>query len=169
MSIRARIRLSDAEIEDFLAAPRKMQLGTINPDGTPHLVTMYYAPWGSPDDDGPGRLAFWTYRTSQKAKNLARDPRCTVLVEAGEGYDELHGVSITGTVEAIDDVPAVLRIGREVYGRYLDGGLAEGLDGFLEDQARKRRAFVLVPTRIASWDHRKLVAAHTGAGVAEGS
>jgi PPOX class probable F420-dependent enzyme len=154
--------MSDAEVGAFLADPHKLQLASINQDGTPHLVTMYY------DVHDDGRIAFWTYRTSQKARNLERDPRCTCLVEAGDGYDQLRGVQIVGSVEAIDDLDTVLAIGSRVYGRYLDGGLAEGLDEFLLDQARKRRAYLVTPQRVASWDHRKLVAAHTAAAVTEG-
>src|SRR5580658_3955955 len=63
----------------MLAAERKVQLATNGPDGFPHLVTMYYVLMD-------GQLTFWTYRTSQKALNLARDPRISCLVETGEQY-----------------------------------------------------------------------------------
>jgi PPOX class probable F420-dependent enzyme len=154
VSVREQIRMSDEEISQLLAQPHKLQLATINADGTPHLVSMYYAP-----EPGNG-VSFWTYRTSQKAVNLERDPRCTALVETGEGYDQLVGVQLVGEVEATDDVDEVLAIGTRVYGRYLDGGLPEGMDDFLLDQAKKRRAFHLRVRRTASWDHRKLMAAH---------
>jgi PPOX class probable F420-dependent enzyme len=154
MSVRERIRMTAAEIAAFLEEPHKLQLATINRDGTPHLVSMFYAP------EGDGSLTFWTYRTSQKARNLERDPRCTVLVETGEGYDQLVGVQLQGEVEATDDVDEVLAIGSRVYGRYLDGGLPEGMDEFLLDQATKRRAYRFRVSSSASWDHRKLMAAH---------
>ena len=70
MSRRDQITMTDAEIAEFLAPPRNLQVATINRDGTPHLVTMYYAVI----DD---RIAFWTYRKSQKVLNLRRDPRIT--------------------------------------------------------------------------------------------
>ena len=41
-------------------------------------------------------LAFWTYGRSQKIVNLRRDPRITCLVEDGEDYFELRGVSDPG-------------------------------------------------------------------------
>ena len=44
-----------------------------------------------------GDLWAWTFAKSQKIKNLERDPRCTVLIEAGEEYQELRGVQITST------------------------------------------------------------------------
>ena len=46
-----------------------------------------------------GRIAFWTYGRSQKIRNLERDPRISLLVEDGEDYFELRGVSISGTAE----------------------------------------------------------------------
>ena len=77
------------EVQKLLENGRKLQLATINPDGTPHLVSMFY---GMQD----GRIAFWTYRASQKARNLARDPRVTCMVEDGEDYFELRGVQVNG-------------------------------------------------------------------------
>ena len=143
--------MTENEITSFLAAPHKLQLATINPDGTPHLVTMYYALFD-------GLVGFWTYRTSQKAKNLERDPRATILVETGEGYDQLHGVQMTGTVERITDDARILACGREIYGRYI-GEMTEGLAGFVEQQAAKRWVYLLHPEKVSSWDHRKLAAA----------
>ena len=150
------IRMDDAEVAAFLLEPHKMQLATINPDGTPHLVTMYYAVFD-------GLLGFWTYRTSQKAVNLERDPRATCLVETGEGYDQLRGVQINGTVERIADEGRIREIGAAVYGRYV-GELGDTLDGYLDQQARKRWAYLVHPAKAASWDHRKLVAAMAAQG-----
>lgn len=91
MKERTRIAMSPAEIATFLDQSSKVQLATINRDGTPHLVTMFYAM-------RDGHIAFWTYRQSQKALNLARDPRITCLVEDGIGYFELRGVQVSGVV-----------------------------------------------------------------------
>lgn len=138
---RNKIAMTDAEIASFLTGHRKMQLATINRDGTPHLVTMFYAVLG-------GRIAFWTYRRSQKAVNLARDPRVTCLVEAGDGYFELRGVQVNGIVRPHDDILGV--------GRLIAKDIAEGIDEFIEYTARKRLAWTVEPTKVSSWDHRKL-------------
>jgi nitroimidazol reductase NimA-like FMN-containing flavoprotein (pyridoxamine 5'-phosphate oxidase superfamily) len=37
------VAMTDAEITALLGSSRKVQLATINPDGTPHLVTMFHA------------------------------------------------------------------------------------------------------------------------------
>ena len=40
------------------------------------------------------QLWSWTYAASQKVRNLERDPRATLEVEAGELYPELRGVML---------------------------------------------------------------------------
>jgi PPOX class probable F420-dependent enzyme len=151
MKQRDLVAMSPAEATAMLAASRKMQLATINQDGTPHLVTMFYALID-------GRIAFWTYQKAQKARNLARDPRLTCLVEAGEDYFELRGVQVTGTARCVADQAGVLDIGRRIA-----IGMADVPDGSLEDYvahtARKRVGYVVEPTRVISWDHRKLLPA----------
>lgn len=156
-SMRDRIRMTADEQSAFLAEPHKMSLATIGPDGVPHQATMYYAMFD-------GQVGFWTYASSQKARNLARDQRCSLLVETGEGYENLCGVSIAGTVTIIEEPDEVLPIGQAVYGRYVDFDVSEGpmLD-FLKGQAIKRNAYLVQPTSVATWDHRKLSADHGGA------
>ena len=56
-------------------------------------------------------LAVWTYRRSQKAVNLERDPRLTCLVEAGERYEELRGVELSGRGVIIREPEQVLAVG----------------------------------------------------------
>lgn len=151
MKQRDLVSMTPAEATAMLASSRKMQLATINLDGTPHLVTMFYALIG-------GHIAFWTYRKAQKARNLARDPRLTCLVEAGEDYFELRGVQVTGTARSVADQAGVLDIGRRIA-----IGMGDVPDGSLEDYvahtARKRIGYIVEPSRIISWDHRKLVPA----------
>jgi PPOX class probable F420-dependent enzyme len=153
---RDRVRMSDAEVASMLAGNRKVQLATLNPDGYPHLVTMYYALID-------GKIAFWTYRTSQKALNLARDPRITCLVETGQAYFDLRGVQIQGTVETITDPDAVLNIGLAI-GDVMAGSQAasagqgsEEITDYVANAARKRYGYIVDPVRVVSWDHAKLL------------
>lgn len=143
----------------MLAGNRKVQLATINPDGYPHLVTMYYALVG-------GKIAFWTYRTSQKALNLARDPRISCLVETGDAYFDLRGVQIQGSVETITDPDAVYQIGvaiGDVMGNARSdaaaGADSAAINEYVANAARKRYGYIVEPVRVISWDHSKLLAA----------
>ena len=147
-SLRERIRMTDDEAAEFLATERTVQVASIGPDGTPHLVPMWFAVIDS-------RIAFWTYAKSQKANNLRRDPRVTCLVEAGESYGELRGLSITGRAEISDDYETVFAVGAAVYARYM-GDMNHASRAGVEVEARKRVAVFVIPEKTASWDHRKL-------------
>jgi Pyridoxamine 5'-phosphate oxidase len=161
---RDRVRMSDDEVAAMLAAGRKVQLATIGPDGYPHLVTMYYTLVD-------GKIAFWTYRTSQKALNLARDPRISCLVETGEAYFDLRGVQIQGVVETITDADGVYQIGLRVGAAMAASAATAGGDGsaagsddvtdavseYVANAARKRYAYIVSPVRVISWDHTKLI------------
>ncbi len=149
MKQRDKVAMTGGEVAAFLAQARKLQLATINQDGTPHLVTMYYVLLD-------GRIAFWTYRASQKARNLARDPRVTCLVEAGEQYFDLRGVQVQGAVRTVEDPAGVLEIGRRI--AVVMTGVHDGLaDDYVEHTARKRLGYVVEPARVISWDHAKLL------------
>ena len=154
MKQRDRVTMTADEANALLAGSRKLQLATINPDGTPHLVTMFYVMQD-------GQIAFWTYRASQKARNLARDPRVTCLVEDGTDYFELRGVSINGTAELVRDHDRIHAIGAAVATRMVGASSFEELGDIGRDmvdkQATKRIAVIIHPEHVATWDHRKMV------------
>jgi len=149
MTGRSAAAMTPEESAAMLARSRRMQLATINPDGSPHLVTMFYVLRA-------GKIAFWTYRASQKARNLARDPRLTCLVEDGEDYFELRGVQVRGIARRLDDPGDVAEIGRSIAAR-LSGVPEAPVDEYVARAARKRVAYIVEPERLITWEHRKLL------------
>ena len=103
-----------------------------------------------------GRLDCWTYAASQKARNLERDPRATLLTEAGTAYQELRGVSMECDAELVRDPGQVLDIGVALAARYSGASPTADLRAALAGQAAKRVGIHFHPTRVSSWDHRKL-------------
>jgi len=145
---RSRIALSKDEIESYIGASKTLILGTLNHDGWPHLVPMWFSVLS-------GRIHMHTYRSSQKVKNLERDPRGSVLVEDGESYDTLRGVFMRGRFEVIDDTDLCYRIGVANAVKYT-GADEEQVSEFVRQQVRKRVALVFHPAKTSSWDHRKI-------------
>ncbi len=141
--------MTEQEVSGLIEGTNKLQLATVNPDGTPHLVTMFYAPI-------EGKIGFWTYRTSQKARNMARDPRVTCLIETGQDYFELRGAMIYGKVEIVTDPNRIRYVGSEVVKRMMNLENEADIAPFVEQTAAKRDAYLVEITRVASWDHRKL-------------
>ena len=145
---RTKIVMTDDEIAEFVERSRTATLATVSPGGRPHLVAMWYAVLD-------GELWFETKAKSQKAVNLRRDPTVTVMIEDGDTYDTLRGVSIDGTAEIIDDPETLLRVGISVWERYT-GPYTEEMRPYVDQMMNNRVAVRVVPTRRRSWDHRKL-------------
>ena len=148
MNRRSLIHMTDDEIRAFLEEQRTLQVATIDHDGYPHLVAMWYVLLND-------EITFWTYAKSQKAINLRRDPRLTCLVETGEQYNELRGVQIKGQAVMNDDREFVQKVGEAIWERYT-GPLNESTHPMVIAQAAKRVVITVKPVEIVSWDHRKL-------------
>lgn len=151
------VAMAPDEVAGFLDEHRTVTLGTIGPDGMPHLAAMWFGRDGAD-------LLMWTYRSSQKARNVERDPRASVLAEAGGAYDQLRGVCLDCRVELVGGADAVLAIGRMVHDRYADTGPyrdGAAAEAALRAQAAKRVGLRLRVERIRSWDHRKLAGRRT--------
>lgn len=149
---RDKIKMTPAEVADFLHGRHHMSVATLGRDGRVHLVAMWYGFLG----EDP---ALWTYASSQKVVNLTRDPRITCLVEAGDAYDELRGVELVGHAEIVEDLDTVVALGSDVFARY-SGPMDEAARETMVRSSAKRVAVRIRAERIVSWDHRKLAGAY---------
>ncbi|MDA0169281.1 TIGR03618 family F420-dependent PPOX class oxidoreductase [Solirubrobacter taibaiensis] len=143
MNRRAAIAMSPGEVLDFLESERVVTVATIGRDGWPHLMPLWFVV-------RDGECWGWTYGKSQKVRNLERDPRCTLQVEAGESYGELRGVMIKARAEIVHDASTVAEIGNALSARYGDGSPVDAR------VAAKRVALRFGVQSVASFDHRKL-------------
>lgn len=145
---RSQIEMSHDEIVQYLERSRTATMVTNGPSGHPHAVAMWYAVVD-------GAIWFETKAKSQKATNLRRDPKITVLIEDGHTYDTLRGVSLEGTAEIIDNPDALWSVGVSVWERY-NGPYTEEMKPLVEFMLHKRVAVRVDVSRTRSWDHRKL-------------
>jgi hypothetical protein len=146
------IQMSDEEVLAFLDEERIVTCATHGPRGFPHLMPLWYVV-------RDGTIWAWTFGKSQKVRNLQRDPRATLQVEAGQDqYDQLRGVMLECETVLHEDLDTVLGVGIAVLRRYGagDGPLAPEVEGMVRKQAEKRVAMEFRETRRATWDHRKL-------------
>jgi PPOX class probable F420-dependent enzyme len=149
-SRRDQIKMSDEEIAAFLTEGKTANFATMGPNGRPHLVALWYVPDGQV-------IETWTFAKSQKAANLRRDPRATILVETGDSYEKLRGVSMDCDIELVTDTEKITAIGQKLMHRYsASPEIATSASQFVRLQAPKRVGLVCRPTKIVSWDHSKL-------------
>lgn len=146
------VSLEPEEIQRYLEAPRTGSLASLDRDGFPHQAGMWYLPEAD-------RIVMWTYRASQKAVNLRRNPRASLLVHDGDSYVTLRGVLVRGRIEFIDDTERVREIGLRLQQRYSPAdATSDAARAAIEHQATRRVGLLLPTTRVTSWDHRKLAA-----------
>jgi PPOX class probable F420-dependent enzyme len=129
--------LNRAEIDAFLDEPHTMVVATLRRDGRPHLTTVWYR-W-----DGE---AFWisTNRNRQKYRNIRRDPRVTVLVDAParETSVTAYGRAAEAARDGAARGPALA-----IVGRYVDDAA-----GYLDERAGEPRVVLrILPEKMHSW------------------
>lgn len=138
------VRLSQEEVHAFLdSRPGWIMLTTLGRDGYPHTVPIGYFRMGS--DVYIGCRA-----GTQKVKNIERNPRVSLLLEAGATMQDIKGVLIQGDAEVITDPEATLPLMREAARR-------RGVpDDQLPEVARPGTAYLQVrPRKVISWDYAR--------------
>ena len=154
MSRRDQIKMTPDEVRAFLEEERTVTCATNGRDGFPHLMPLWYV---LRDD----RIWAWTYAKAQKTKNLERDPRATLQVEAGLDYPELRGVMLRCDVVLHRDVEVIEGIAMGLVDRY--NGPGPEFDPVREafrKQAPKRVGLEFAERERVTWDHRKLGGAY---------
>ncbi len=153
-SLRDQIKMSEAELARFFDEERVLTCATIGPNGRPHLMPLWYVRDGL-------TLVAWTYGASQKVRNIERDPRATLQIEAGrDRYGELRGVMIECDVVIERDPERITQAGLRLQARYAGGDAGPEARERVLKQGKKRVVLRFTPTRIVSWDHRKLGGAY---------
>ncbi len=154
MSPRPKLEMTLEEIRRLLQEPHTGVLSTIGPGGFPHSVGIYYVSVG----EDPLEIHMWVYARSQKAVNVRRDPRSSLLVESGRPYEDLRGVLVRGNSRLVTRFDDVFQLGKDIYERYFAARtgvpLADAVAG-IERQSHKRAALILTATGLASWDHSR--------------
>jgi general stress protein 26 len=130
------------------AGVRALALATHYADGSIQLVGMYYGFL-------EGAVAFLTKRKSQKVVNLRRDDRATCMIEAGDSYDELRGLSIVGHMEIVEEPERIWELGIDSFSRRIRP-YDESCRAQVERAIYNRVALKLHPDKTVSWDHRKV-------------
>ena len=74
------LKMSQAQIDEFLQVPRFAVIGTIRKKGAPQLTPVWYL-----YEDG--QVYVWISINSAKYRNLTRDPRVCICIAAPPTHD----------------------------------------------------------------------------------
>ncbi len=143
------IAMADDERDAFLRTQPICRVATVDPGGHPHVSALWFVWDGS---------ALWlnSLTRSRRWADLDRDPRLSVIVDAGgQDFLQLRGVELQGRAQIVGEVPrngepldALIEPERLFADKYMGGGefRYDGRHGWLRLSAEK----------IVSWDFSKL-------------
>src|SRR4029078_9733248 len=97
MDRRDSINTHAEEQSAYIASAKTLILTSIDREGYPHSVAMWFALID-------GLVHMTNFRKSQKAVNWRRNPKVGLLAESGATYSELRGLMVRGRAEIVDDI-----------------------------------------------------------------
>ena len=132
--------LDDAKIQRFLATKEVAVLATVQPDGAPLAMAMWFL-------HGPATLTMISMEGLQKVRNLRRDPRVSVVAEAGGEGSDIRGVAVNGRAQFLDDGVERRALVEAFHAKY------PSLSGLWRGRVMppNRVMFKIVPERVRSW------------------
>jgi hypothetical protein len=146
---RKQLRLTDAELVDFLRSHKWGRLATANRSGEPHVTPLGYV-------YHQGKIYFHALKTGRRARDLEENPKVAFLVDDGVGpgepYTQRRGAILYGPCLVADDDPVLRNEAIHAYMRAMD---AKTVD---EIQRRTHSWYRIDVERTSSWDFRKIPA-----------
>jgi PPOX class probable F420-dependent enzyme len=132
--------LSDAAVQRFLATKDVVVLATVQPDGSPLAMAMWFL-------HDPDTLTMISVGNLQKVRNLRRDPRVCVVGEAADAAG-IRGVVVQGRAEFLEDGPTRRALVERFLKKY-----HPLLEGYWSGRTMPpdRVMFRIVPSKVLSW------------------
>jgi PPOX class probable F420-dependent enzyme len=138
--------LADALVRQLLDGRHVASLATENPDGSIHMVAVWY--WF----DG-ARVSVATSSRSRKARNLQANPKTSLMIDSRDPAVSC-GINIVGTAEILSGESSQKR-NAEVHRKYLsEAALADPRVGPVFAQWDDV-TIQITPTSVIAWDMRE--------------
>jgi PPOX class probable F420-dependent enzyme len=135
------MHLDQADVQRFLATRHVVVLSTVQPDGAPLAMPMWFL-------HEPTTLTMISVDGLPKVRNLRRDPRvCVVAETANATGGEGRGVTVQGRAEFLADGPERRALVDRFHAKY------PGLERLWGGRAMppNRVMFRIVPSRVRPW------------------
>ena len=133
----------EQDIIEILEAGKDLTLATLRPDGGPQATTVSYASQGL-------EIYFGCGKPSQKARNLARDPRVSATIDLPyRDWAEIRGLSLGGQATEVTDPDDLARIGLLFLEKFPE------VAQYVTSPAGETSMFRLRPQVISVLDYRK--------------
>jgi hypothetical protein len=137
-------KMSRDEIHAFLdEKPGWITLTTLGRDGYPHSIPIGYFRLGE-------EVYLGCRAGSQKLKNIERNPRVSLSLEAGRSMGDIKGIMIQGDAHIYTEPADLLRLAREA------ARLRGVPESELPSEPRPGAAYIgVTPRKVISWDYSR--------------
>lgn len=132
----------------FLKRQKTVRLATANRDGGIYLSPLWFVTLGE-------RIFLPLDAGSRHAKNSLAGGALSAVIDAGEEYSTVHGVSIKGKLRAVDDQVLFGQVMDLVFEKYFYEGHPYAESYFLFGRAANRQVLELMIDKISGWDMRE--------------
>jgi nitroimidazol reductase NimA-like FMN-containing flavoprotein (pyridoxamine 5'-phosphate oxidase superfamily) len=140
---REQLRLTPEELDDLLSTIRTCHVGTVSPDGGPHVVPLWFV-WHA------GAVWVNNLRRTRRSRDLAAGSAASVCVDTGVEYAELRGAVLYGRFDEATDHPEISGARAAFATKYWGGYEVPDLKSHVWLR--------MAPERTVSWDFRKIPA-----------
>lgn len=140
------INMTPEEIKVFLADNKVCRMATVDKDGMPHVVPMWYVILD-------GEIYIETTGTTKKVKNVESTKKTAIIVDAGDSLYDYRGVMMQGETEILNEKAFFKRFREALSQRYFGSDEHPGYK--LLTSMPNRVLLKFVPKQTASWDYRK--------------
>ncbi len=138
------IAMTDGEREEFLRTQWTIRVATVDAGGLPHVVPLWFVWHG-------GYVFLNSTQGNVTVGNIHANPNVAGVVDDGHLYGQLRGVLIHGTVELMQlDDPEAEPADALWSQKYMGGNPTP------YRRWKDRTWMRLAPTKITSWDFRKI-------------
>jgi nitroimidazol reductase NimA-like FMN-containing flavoprotein (pyridoxamine 5'-phosphate oxidase superfamily) len=138
---REQLRLTPEELDELLTTERTLRAATVGPDGTPHVVPLWFV-WHE------GAVWINNLRKSRRSRDVSHGSPVALCVDTGHEYGELRGAVLYGRFDVAPGDATMPEI-RRAFGRKYWGDV--------EIPDVKSHVWLrLIPEKVVSWDFRKI-------------
>jgi hypothetical protein len=137
-------------VDELLTNRHTLRLATVGPDGTPHVVPLWFVSW-------KGRLYMLSVTGSLKTAHIGAGTRAAAVVDEGQEVAEvkdrrlvlrrLRGVELRGQLVVADEDPDLPEVARAWGRKYV------GADDFPVDGLANHTWIRLDARHVATWDY----------------
>jgi len=111
---------------NFIKTQKILRLATIDPQGNPHIVPVWY-------DYMNGKFYVGTNKRTVKAKNVRKNPRVSFCVDVGINSPDIFGIMGTGTARLILEKKHVQSVAKRILLKYFKSLQNKAAQQLLED------------------------------------